>query len=313
MTTNQVISVSAPGKVILAGEHAVVHGFQGIWAAVEKRTTVSVQPVDQGLKIISNHSSVDHIEKGIVKFGEILGKDVANLKISVASDVPVGSGMGSSAALAVALSGALIKYYHQPWELERINEIAFEIEKIKHGKPSGGDNMVASYGGFLKFWKEKDGSPKFERITKYRKIENLIVIDSGKPKEGTKEMVDKVDELYKRNRTQISSIFSRMEQIALEFYGYLTMKSEIQVGELFRENHRLLREIQVVSPHAEEMIKKIEHAGGAAKISGAGGFLEGSGILLAFHDEPELLLRLAESEGWSVIPVTLGAEGVRLE
>jgi len=311
--TVQKIIVSAPGKVILAGEHAVVHGFQGIWAAVDKRSTVSVQRIDQELKITSNHSSIDLIENGIMKFGEMLGKDVDNLMIKVASDVPVGSGMGSSAALAVALSGALIKYYNQPWELEKINEIAFEIEKIQHGKPSGGDNMVTSYGGFLKFWREKDGSPRLERITKYRKIENLILINSGKPKETTREMVNKVGELYESNRTRISSIFSRMEEIALEFYGYLTLKSEIDVGELFRENHRLLREIQVVSPRAEEMIKKIEHTGGASKISGAGGFLEGSGILLAFHKKPEQLVRLAESEGWSIIPVTLGAEGVRIE
>lgn len=305
------ISVSSPGKVILAGEHAVVHGQLGIWVAVDKRLSITVQSVDKGLKIASSHDSTELAHYAIMKIGEIFGENIDCLEINIDSTIPVGSGMGSSAALAVALTGALTKYYKKPWNIDFINETALTIERKQHGTPSGGDNKVVTLGGFLKFRRQQDGTAEFEKITNYRKIENLIVIDSGKPKETTKEMVEKVTELYKSDQARFSSIFSRIGDISQSFCDYIIKKNEVNVGELIGENHRLLCELEVVSPKAQDIIKKIEQVGGHAKISGAGGFKEGSGVLLAFHKEPEKLQYLAELEKWKIIPVTLGAEGVR--
>lgn len=307
------VSVSAPGKIILTGEHAVVYGYPGIWATTDKRLLVSIKRTNQKLKIISNHTSIDFAKYSVMKIGKLIGKNVSSLEIKIKSTIPVGSGMGSSAALAVALTGALIKLNDLPWELKRINKIAFEIEKQQHGTPSGGDNTVVTYGGFLKYQKQKNSIPKFDKISSHKKIKNLLIINSGKPQETTGEMVAKVATLYKNNQAQTNKIFSKIGDIAQKLYHHLNMNSKIKTQKLIKENHKLLNKLQVVSPKAQKIIKKIEHIGGVAKISGAGGFLDSSGILLAFHNKPKLLTHLAEFENLNTIPVVLGVQGVRVE
>lgn len=105
---NKSLKVSVPGKLILSGEHAVVYGYPAIATAINLRLTAT-------------------------RAGKI------------ESDIPIGAGMGSSAAFAVALSAFKVGELN----LEKINKFAYKLEKGLHGNPSGVDNTIVTYGGFL--------------------------------------------------------------------------------------------------------------------------------------------------------------------
>lgn len=116
------------------------------------------------MKIISGESP-NLARYALKKIEEITGRKISKqLRIKVVSQIPVGCGMGSSAALAVSFTGAILKLINHPWSRKRINEIAYELEKKQHGTPSGGNNTISTYGGFLWFRKETEEFKVFSRL-----------------------------------------------------------------------------------------------------------------------------------------------------
>lgn len=307
------VKVSAPGKIILSGEHAVVYGYPAILSAVDRRLSIELSIKKGDLEVLTQHSSTEHAEYGIKRVVKEIGGGTSGIKAEIYSQIPVGSGMGSSAALAVALTAALFKLRGQPWDLERINQVAYEIEKKQHGKPSGGDNTIVTYGGFLEFKKNADGSPNFSHISTEEHLSGLFVVNSGRPEETTREMVSMVGQLYENDKKRVGDIFEKIGQITFIFSRYLRGEGDIDVTELIRENQRLLERLGVVSPSAQNIVGEIEKIGGAAKISGAGGRKSGSGIILAYHKDPQKLLSLAKEMSLDIFSVKLGEEGVRWE
>lgn len=269
------LKVSAPGKIILSGEHAVVYSRPAILAAVNLRLSIR----SKGSKRV------------------------------IDSDVPVGCGMGSSAAYAVALSALKCK----PWNLEKINDYAYKIEKKHHGNPSGGDNTVSTYGGFLWYRKEAEGLKIFSPIKVRVKLPKFFIINTGKPLESTKEMVSLVAEFGKKNPKKFKEILTGIESVTRKFLQYLLKEKEYKISELIKENEHLLEELGVVSETAKQMIRVIERIGGAAKVSGAGGKKDRSGILLVYHKNPKTLIKFAKSRNLDIFLVKLGEEGVRIE
>jgi mevalonate kinase len=269
------VVVSAPGKVILAGEHAVVYGYPAIVAAIDRRLTVTVKPGKSQNKYT-----------GLVKFAleQILDPgEPVDLKID--SQIPLNSGLGSSAALATALVWAL----KPKAELEEKNRLVKIIEDFQHGKASGVDQTIVREGGFLRFQKGE-----FERIE--LPIKAAILIDSGKPEESTGDMVKQVA------RGNFEAEFKQIGKLVDTW----------QPG-LIKENERLLEKIGVVGNKAKQIIRKIETIGGAAKICGAGGVKAGSGMLLAYHRDQAKLIQLIKQAGWPYFKAHLGASGVRYE
>lgn len=138
------ITVSAPGKIHLLGEHTVVYGHPALLAAVDKRIYISVKREALSVKekkdyIIHNTLDSIYFNKIIYLFKNYFKiEKLPQLDITITSQIPIGSGMGSSAALSAALLGALMKVVKNIWNPVKINELAYEAEKIAHGNPSGG-------------------------------------------------------------------------------------------------------------------------------------------------------------------------------
>lgn len=265
-------TASAPGKVILSGEHAVVYGYPAIATAINLRLTAK-------------------------KSGEIK------------SDIPIGVGMGSSAAFAVATSAVRIG----KMDLEKINEMAYKMEKLRHGNPSGVDNTVVTYGGFLWYRKESEGFKTFKQIETKAKLPKLFLLNSGKPAESTKEMVTIVAELYKRRKSSTEEIFRQIEVVTKGFLKLLLNDDGYELGRLIKENEKLLERLGVVSNKTKQMIRIIEKEGGSAKISGAGGFKDGSGMVIIYYKDIEKLSLIAKKHSFDIFPVKLGEGGIKIE
>lgn len=306
------VKVSAPGKIILSGEHAVVYGYPAILAAVDRRLSIEIEKAKGGLEIISREP-IGLVKYALEKTKEVFGEKIKEgLRIKIGSQIPVGCGMGSSAALAVAFTGAIFRFVNHPWSQEKINEIAYEIEKKQHGNPSGGDNSISTYGGFLWFRKETEKFKVFSHLA-IKSSPKIFLIDSGKPEETTGEMVAMVKDSYSSYPRKIRRIFREMERITKEMLNLLLEKRHSRLGELFAVNEELLEALGVVSPKTQSLIKRIGKIGGGAKISGAGGKRKNSGIILAYHKDPEVLLGFAQREKLPLFEVELGEEGVRVE
>lgn len=274
------VKVSAPGKVILSGEHAVVYGHPALLTAVSRRLSITRERGKKGL---------------------------------IDSNIPIGYGMGSSAAYAVALSALKLKLGGEQWDLEKINKEAYKIEKRQHGNPSGGDNTISTYGGFLWYRKEAESLKIFSKISPSKNFPKIFLIDTGKPSESTKEMVNMTGKYYKNYYKKVERIFVNIEGITKAFLKLLTGEENASIIELLKENEKLLEQLGVVSFFTQSIIRKIEKIGGAAKISGAGGKKLGSGIILCYHSNPDKLLKFAEKEKLDMFNVKLGEEGVRIE
>lgn len=306
------IRVSAPGKIILSGEHAVVYGYPAILAAVDRRLTVEVEESKRKLDIVPAQAT-ELVEYALEKIKERLKQEAGRrLKIKIDTQIPIGCGMGSSAAFAVATTAAIFKFFQRLWDLEEINQTAYEIEKGHHGNPSGGDNTISTYGGFLWYRKEAENFKVFSPL-KAKKFPRFFIINAGKPMETTGEMVTLVKKRYFDSQTRMEKFFKEIETVTRKFLKSLLDEESYDLKELFRTNERLLEELGVVSKTTKKLIRAIENIGGAAKISGAGGIKGNSGVILAYHDNPEILRKFSQKENIDIMNVKLGEEGVRIE
>ena len=154
-------TASAPGKVILFGEHAVVYGQPAIAIPVTQlRARATLTPKisgepgelrilapDVGLDSLWEHLTPDNpIRAAVTEVKSALGIDhIPACIIKVTSTVPIASGLGSGAAVSVAVIRALSGFLGNPLPDEQVSALAFEVEKIHHGTPSGIDNTVVTY------------------------------------------------------------------------------------------------------------------------------------------------------------------------
>lgn len=317
---NKIIRVSAPGKLILLGEHSVVYGKPAIIASVARRCFITLTPHEaKKIKILSENPDqpLDYPEFIISQTLEFFKKKLSTgFTLSINSEIPVGGGMGSSAALAISIAGAVSLFLGEKFDKEKINNIAYLSEQKKHGNPSGADNSASCYGGLLWFRKETPdlkiiSQPPFnisEEITK-----NLFTIFTGTPKESTKEMVGMVGELYKKHQEFTRSIFDSQELLTRQLLSALKNKDSEAIKNCIERGEKNLERLDVVSPVVKSFIRKIEKKGGAAKICGAGGKTKGSGVILAYHQNINELEKLAIAQKFTFSPVQLGSEGVRIE
>ncbi|MBI4999256.1 hypothetical protein HZB97_00610 [Candidatus Gottesmanbacteria bacterium] len=282
-------TISAPGKIILMGEHAVVYGKPAIVAAVDKRMTVN-----------------------------LVGKN-GKWEITAKSDIPIGCGLGSSAALAVIQATALVAIQATTvgridTKLPLINEVAYEIEKINHGHPSGVDNTICTYGGILWFKRKGDGPPIFKRL-QLKNLPELVLINTGKAKETTREMVENVkcQMLNGKTKWEILKLFDQIEKQTNNFLKALRQNNSQLLKSSFRICERNLEKLGVVGELAKNIVRKIEKRGGVAKISGAGGLTGGSGMLLCYHPNPQQIIDLAKKLRLESFRVKLGEEGLRID
>jgi len=305
------IETSAPGKVILCGEHAVVHGYPAIAASIDLRTTIRLSYADDATvylpTLISNLprfpiSEIDASMHSITK-----GK----VRLSSSTALPIGTGLGSSASFAAALSAALLFMQTQQLDLEEINQLAYKFEKTQHGTPSGIDSTTSVYGGVIRYQKQ-ELRPVFTQVKIAHQLPQLFLLQTGVPKETTKEMIAFVREEREKNTRKIDRIFASIGEIADRMEKLLQFKETgEELEQLFSENERLLEELGVVGDKAKSICRELERLGAIVKICGGGGKKRGSGIALVLHPEKEVVTTYAKRQNLDIYDVQLGEDGVR--
>ncbi|MBI2019681.1 mevalonate kinase [Candidatus Daviesbacteria bacterium] len=321
------ITVSAPGKIHLLGEHMVVYGKPALLATVNLRVVVTLSEA----KGIYSSGLMDHQNDNIKKIIESIVKKELKVKfippyqLEISSQLPIGAGLGSSAAVSAAVIGALLTFLKIKFDLTLVNKLTFEAEKVFHGNPSGGDNSTVVFGGLVWFRKEhpdlKIIQPVPFSIPK-KLAKNFVLINTGKPQETTREMVELVESrvskacdltIFKSQESSMKKVFDHQEQLVRELLPAVQTGNEKELMRIIKEGEQNLEKIGVVSLYVKKIIRQIEKAGGVAKICGAGGQTKATGILLCYHPTPSVVNNIAKSFNLDYFKTALGVEGLKDE
>lgn len=308
------VTVSVPGKVILMGDHAVVHGKPAMVSAINKRLRVHIEDA-QKFDLVGD--AADSYVEAIVSLicREFHLDENPPVRISIQSDIPMGYHLGTSAAVAVATIGALIYYIKKLWNPQAINQLAYEAEKLKHGTPSGVDNTTVTMGGFVWYRKELEFLKSIWQLPfhPHADIAPFYLLDTGKPAEDTGMMVAYVKNRLQMHPQKMRRIFDTNEQQTKRVATALKDGDQGMLIDAIQQGEKTLEQMGVVSLYAKRFIREIEQLGGAAKILGGGGRTHGVGYLLCYHPTPQTLVSFGAKVKREIFPIVLGEEGIRLE
>lgn len=272
----------APGKLILFGEHAVVHGQPAIAVPLSAvGATVSAEPAlpGSGLTVraedIGQTLSYAATPEDSPPYNALiyplrvalnaLQQSEPDLMLTVGSTIPIASGLGSGAALATALIRALGDALGRPFSNEALNPLVYEVEKRHHGTPSGIDNTVIVYQRPVYFVRGQS----LETFTIARPF-TLVVADTGRSSP-TRIAVADVGRLYEAEPVRVSAIFARIGAIVQAARSAIESGTMEVLGPLMDENQTLLRDLSVSSPELDRLCSTARSAGAAgAKLSGGG-------------------------------------------
>jgi mevalonate kinase len=279
---------TAPGKTILFGEHAVVYGQPAIAVPVnERKAKVKIFPsigaqsndiqfiapqveIDQNYKDMDFHHPLKIALDEVKNFLDI--SDYPACKVHLSSTIPISSGLGSSAAIAVALVKGLFNFLGYPASNKVISDLAYKVEVEFHGTPSGIDNTVIAFNRPLLYQKNKD----FEFISPSGDF-TIIIADSG-IKGNTKEAVSGVRERWQHNPDQFEDYFVKIGEIVFQAKTALENGDPMLLGDLMNANQRFLRKIGVSHPSLEKLIEiALQNGGLGAKLCGSG---QGGNIII---------------------------------
>ena len=295
------IIYSAPAKAILSGEHAVVYGKPALATAINLRLKFIVTKLARSYKDSKSMKEINFISDEVKKYLIIQKIKYVDkpFNYKIESEIPVGRGLGSSAALSVASVASFLEFYTgKQFDKKIINDIAFEIEKHFHSNPSGVDNSASCFGGLILYQKKVSLKKLDDKISK--NIEkNLLLIDSGKPEETTGEMVKLVigrqielDEIRCNRMKSVNpteTIFDRIEIETNKILNSIEKENVDQFKNSLFFNEKLLEELGVVSDRTKKLLKELSKFG-VGKVTGAGGRKKGSGFILFYTDQIDKLI-----------------------
>jgi len=278
---------SAPGKIILFGEHFVVHGTKAILAAIDKRVTVTSTFTDnKTIKVNSQlgtievpiSSSHEEVESEFRPFVYLANKiinseqNVSGLEITIDSDIPIGVGLGSSSACCVAAAASISELFNE-LSSEEILKMSIEAEKTIFPDTSGADCTVCTYGGMIEY-------PSVEKIDNTFDL-NLLIANSMIP-HNTKNSVEKVNKFKENDEERFSQLCDLETKLIDEVITAMKNNDATTFGLKMSENQKYLEEIQISNDTLRDMISSLKEISLGTKITGAG---DGGCIIALVKDE----------------------------
>lgn len=283
---------SAPGKVILFGEHFVVFGQKAILGSIDRRVTVTSIKTD-GKDIIVKSSlgevsmptsgNYDQVKGSFRPFTYIAKKMIekfhhdGGLEITIESNIPSGVGLGSSSACCVAAAGSISRLFSDLSKDEILN-LAMESERTIFREASGADTTVSTFGGIIEYDKES-GYNKIESSSDFS-----LVIANSKQTHSTSKVVSKVKRFKEENKKAFSELCENESKLIETVRTALKENDLVAIGKCMSENQKYLEQIGVSNEKLESMIKIAKDTSYGAKLTGAGG----GGCIISLTDESNI-------------------------
>lgn len=316
-------TASAPCKVILFGEHFVVYNKPAILVAIDKRIYVNVS-IRSDTKFVINNKDI-HDEISINKIMELdstkynrLSHPIfltayntlrrfdsrVGLDIKIDSQVPFGSGLGTSAAVSAALIASISNLFDS-FNKHQIFLQTLEAEKLIHSTPSGADPAICITGGVIMFRKTKE--PDMLIMPLECNDIRLIVIYSGEHRIAG-DIINNVKRIKDDNPKLFEMFANKSEEITLDAVQALRNRDYNNLGALMLRNHELLKSLGVSTRKLDEIVEKaMENGALGAKMTGAGG----GGSVIAIAEDVNRLLDTFKD--YYAFKADIDRDGVRVE
>ena len=301
------------GKIILLGEHAVVYGRHALAAPVEMamQAIVDKGEGERGLEILIpqwNVSDTMHIgaaprnslEESLQLILRELDLESQPMTIHLRSALPRAMGLGGSAALAVAIIRAIDARFELGLSDEQVNQLAYLSEQHAHGRASGIDNSVATYGRPILF---KRGEPPIIRDVKIGRP-TPVVVGLSRHEGLTAAMVAKVAQAREQAPNAYERIFDEIDMLTLQAAEELEAGNLENLGHCMNLCHGLLNALQVSTHQLEELVEIARNHGAlGAKLTGAGG---GGAIIALAPEDPQRIVQAMRAKRYRAFVTNLG-------
>jgi len=335
------VTASAPGKVILFGEHAVVYDKLGIACSFDKRCQVKTSILDQDFISIKTGNlnlnksmqkkdlffflnrinnlierkqfeeinkifKEDELSPSFFVVANILNKyGFKGLDIEINSDIP--KNLGSSSAVFSALAFSVVHTLKKDISKEEISNFAYLGDIIAHGgTPSGIDNNIVTYGGYLQYQKSKG----IQILDIDFKIP-LLIIDSGEEVR-TGEMVSCIRNKREQSPEIVDAVLESLDDLSKKALVGLKNRNLHIVGKLMNSYYQELRKLDISTKKLDRIVE-IALSDNALGVKPTGGW--GGGCCLALvekEEELEKLINVFDKEGFYSFAGEIGVEGVKI-
>ena len=281
---------SAPGKVILFGEHFVVYGVKAILCSINKRVTVTAEKTSErkisisseiGKLVLEPDKPILEINSPLKPFYYLANKAIKNVNtgihIQIDSEIPLGAGLGSSSACCVAGAAAIFKLFEKISK-EKILKLAIEAERTIFENTSGADCTVCTYGGIIEYDKN-NGFKKIEDEPNFQ----LVIVNSN-IEHSTKSMVSKVKGFENKNKEEFSKLSNLESKLVEDVLKLVKENKPKEIGQKINQNQEYLEILGISNNELIKMIKIGQESSFGAKITGSGG----GGCIFALTNELNL-------------------------
>ena len=292
------------GKIVLLGEHAVVYGMPAIAAGISlgavARATVGHE---SSIRIADRRARAgDGSELSAALAATCHALGIGPRQVEVDVTLPLGSGLGGSAAIGVAVSRALLKTRDEAETRERVLQGAAAWEQVFHGNPSGVDAAAAYAGGCIWFTKEGGPEPLFVAVPL-----RLVVCLAGPPA-STKQMVDSVQRLGERRPDLLGKSLAGIESLVKNARLCIEAGDITGLGQLMNYNQMLLSGLFLSTDEIERACAVAREAGAlGAKLTGAGG---GGAVIALCDGEPTPVETALREAGFTAFSTEIAASQV---
>ncbi len=305
---------SAPGKVILFGEHFVVYGVKAILCSIDKRITVTAEKIKENKILIKSNignlelepnKDISKIKSPLKPFYYLANKIIQNknvgIRIKVESEIPLGVGLGSSSACCVAGAAAISRLFSDTPK-EEILKLAIEAEKTIFQNTSGADCTICTFGGIMQYDKE-NGFSKIKFEPKFH-----LVIANSNIKHSTELIVKDVKSFKEKNEDEFSNLCKNEGKLVEDVLELLKKNNIKGLGEKINENQRYLETIGISNEKIRKMIQIGKESSFGAKITGAGG----GGCVFALTDDTNLneTINQFRNKNYECFSVKIDLEGL---
>ncbi|MBU0546788.1 mevalonate kinase [Patescibacteria group bacterium] len=334
------ITASAPGKIILFGEHAVVYNKIGIACTINKKFSVKISPIKEDFIVFNakdlkvKHSltkeclfsfleKINDLEKN-KKFEEIkeirrknkfppslfivanILKKYGFIGMKIESESKIPKNLGSSSAAFAAISLGVLKYLGKKHSKKIVSDIAYQGDVLAHsGTPSGIDNTVVTYGGYIKY-KKSEGIKPLKIDFKIP----LLIVDSGQKAE-TAKTVSYIRKQRKEKPKRVNAILNSLNDISKRALKSLHNRDLDEMGKLMVEYYKTLKKLNVSTPKLDRIVK-IAIANKALGAKPTGGWGGGCCLVLARNQRDITLLKKKfKKAGFNSFQAKIGVEGVK--